>query len=84
MTRQYHVIRYSHSKGLFPKGSRPTLDRLSRDFRGRVRLLAFRQFAARCRINNGDVEKAYYQTSTCIRQFHGRCSDIKTNLEYCL
>ena len=84
MTRQYHVAKYSNSKGLFPAGSQIALNRLSRDFRSNVRIIAYRQFAARCRLNNGDVDKAYYQTSTCIRQFHGRCSDIKTHMETCL
>jgi hypothetical protein len=84
MTRQYHVIKYSNSKGLFPKGSQLALDRLSKHFHGNIRILAYRQFAARCRLNNGDVEKAYYQTCTCIRQFHGRCSIIKNRLEICL
>ena len=84
MTRQYHVIKYSNSKGLYPKGSQAALDRLSRDFRGNVRVLAYRQFAARCRLDNGDVDVAYLQTSTCIRQFYGRCCDIKTRQEFCL
>ena len=82
MTRQYHVVKYSHSKALFPKGSQKALNRLSRNFRGNVRVLAYRQFASRCRLNEGDVEKAYYQTSTCIRQFRGRYCDVKTRMEY--
>jgi hypothetical protein len=84
MTRQYHVAKYSNSKGLLPLGSRNALNRLSRDFRGNIRLIAYRQFAARCRVDNGDVEKAYLKTSMCIRQFHGRYCDIKTHLETCL
>jgi len=84
MTRQQDTMRYSMSRKFLPQGSIHALDRLSKEFRGNVRIKSYGMLARRLRFARGDIIRAYYRTAVCMRQLNGRCSDIRSHQEYCL
>jgi len=83
MTKQKAVARYSKSQGFVPIGTQQALNALAYHFTGRLRLLAYSQFAARCRLFKGDCDKAFTVTMDCCNHsIIGLCSDLKTRLVY--